>query len=76
MAHAISSTRLTAPIIVKTTSLMLSGTMSSRSERAVAPHPPLPPHPVDRIPHDRVAAVAEMHADLVRAPGVNRDADE
>ena len=31
-AQAISSTRLTAPIIVKTTSLMLSGTMSSRSD--------------------------------------------
>ena len=26
-------------------------------------------------PHDRVADRAEMHADLVRAPGVDRDAD-
>jgi hypothetical protein len=39
LAHAISSTRLTAPIIVITTSVMLDGIIESRSETAVAPQP-------------------------------------
>src|SRR6056297_3347035 len=44
-----------------------------RPTAAAPTHPPFPASTIDLVPHDRMSDVAQMHPDLVRPAGLQRD---